>query len=213
MGGTGSYWRRVARRAWQDTDWFTWGKAVSAVGLLAVREILRFRAGLGSLPELVQTLIVALLAYALVAVVAYLVNLTKAPAKMAEEQDRALSELRERERKQTDVDRLADLRVVGARLLNERVSEARLADWTRREAEWRNSVTDVLRERFTQAQVLKFNHLGSFPASSFSGVANADHDAAKGRLHRRLQLLEEVISTAEATIAQIGLASYTPRHA
>jgi hypothetical protein len=99
---------------------------------------------------------------------------------------------------------LAELRVAGARILGERVTEEKLADWTRREAEWRNAVTQALRERFTQAQVLKFNHLGSIKASSFPGVVNRDHDAAKGRLNRRLQILEEIIHTAEATTAQVG---------
>jgi hypothetical protein len=94
-----SYWKQVIRRAWDDTEWFTWGKVLSSLGVLGLREIFRARAGLESLPEAAQALIVAGLAYAFIALVAFLCNIVRAPARIyseqADERDRLQARLAE----------------------------------------------------------------------------------------------------------------------
>jgi hypothetical protein len=102
--------------------------------------------------------------------------------------------LRKHDERQQAIDSLARLRAEGHQLLNQRISEVQLKTWVERQQIWQASVEVLLRESFTQADLLSFTHPGPFQATSYTGSINHTHNSFRQVLGHRIKLLGDIIS-------------------
>lgn len=103
--------------------------------------------------------------------------------------------VRHRRVPQSVVDALAELRKTAIdKILNGRVtSPQEFKAWEAEQSEWRESVSALLKEHFSKAEVLGFQSLGVFQPATFPHAFNNEHNFKLNKLAKRLSALEDII--------------------
>jgi hypothetical protein len=127
--------------------------------------------------------------------VALIYGLMRANYRRFQVLEAAVGVARARELSQASVDALARLKVDGVHLLGEQVTGLEVNAWAQRMRNWRDSVAALLRDKFTEAEALRFQYLGVLPSVDFEHARDQHHRGLLRVLHRHLEILDEIITS------------------